>query len=54
MFGLFGKRTNKYGRDPIVLLGFIFHMASYYLIFINIPSETPLKSSGEATYLVSK
>ncbi|XP_052068663.1 UNC93-like protein MFSD11 [Mytilus californianus] len=53
IFGLFGKRTNRHGRDPIVVLGYILHMAAFFLIFINLPSESPLKLSNEATYLVS-
>ena len=49
VFGIFGKKTNKYGRDPIVLFGFILHLITYYLIFLNVPDEAPLKvTDGES------
>ncbi|XP_064600722.1 UNC93-like protein MFSD11 [Liolophura sinensis] len=51
MFGLFGSRTNKYGRDPIVLVGYVLHMAAFYLIFINLPSNSPLQSTMGSTYI---
>lgn len=53
LFGLFGKRTNQHGRDPIIVLGFIAHIVSFYLIFINLPSQAPINASDEATYIMS-
>ncbi|XP_062586951.1 UNC93-like protein MFSD11 [Saccostrea cucullata] len=50
-FGLMGKRTNKYGRDPIVLLGFLSHMAAFYLIFMNLPNGSPKNSDDLSTYM---
>lgn len=50
-FGLMGKRTNKYGRDPIVLLGYLAHMAAFFLIFMNIPNGSPQNSNDSATYM---
>ena len=44
-FGILGKRTNRYGRDPIVLMGFIVHMITFYLIFMNVPNEAPLQET---------
>ncbi|KAA0203254.1 hypothetical protein HAZT_HAZT006872, partial [Hyalella azteca] len=41
-FGIFGSKTIKFGRDPIVLLGFLIHMACFYLIFLNLPKDSPL------------
>lgn len=40
IFGIFGKATTKYGRDPIVLLGFVVHALSYFLVFLNIPDDS--------------
>lgn len=38
-FGLLGaKASNKLGRDPIVILGFIIHIIAFFLIFLNIPN----------------
>lgn len=38
-FGLMGTRiTNKIGRDPIVILGFVIHILAFFLIFLNIPN----------------
>lgn len=51
VFGLAGKRTNKYGRDPIVMLGYICHMAAFYLIFLNLPDQSPIKDTLDATYI---
>jgi len=42
IFGFLGHLTTRRGRDPIVILGFITSMASYFLIFLNIPFEAPL------------
>merc|ERR1711874_647119 len=42
VFGFFGHLTARRGRDPIVILGFILSMISYFLIFLNIPFEAPL------------
>lgn len=52
-FGLLGKKTNRYGRDPIVLLGYIVHMISFFLIFINIPSQSALKETNQPAYIDS-
>ncbi|XP_018015968.1 UNC93-like protein MFSD11 isoform X1 [Hyalella azteca] len=41
-FGIFGSKTIKFGRDPIVLLGFLIHMVCFYLIFLNLPKDSPL------------
>lgn len=53
-FGLLGKRTNKYGRDPIVLLGFLSHMAAFFLIFMNIPDGSPKNNEDWSTYMTPK
>lgn len=40
VFGMLNK-CNKYGRNPVVLLGLITHFVAYYLIFLNIASDAP-------------
>ncbi|KAM9392725.1 UNC93-like protein MFSD11 [Pholidichthys leucotaenia] len=41
MFGLLNK-NNRFGRNPVVLLGLIIHFVAFYLIFLNIASDAPL------------
>jgi MFS family permease len=38
VFGIFGNYTNRWGRDPVVLLGMLTHLMSYLLIFYNLPN----------------
>uniref|UniRef100_A0A667XED5 Major facilitator superfamily domain containing 11 n=1 Tax=Myripristis murdjan TaxID=586833 RepID=A0A667XED5_9TELE len=42
--GLFGmlNKCNRFGRNPVVLLGLITHFVAFYLIFLNIASDAPL------------
>ncbi|XP_078349107.1 UNC93-like protein MFSD11 isoform X2 [Oculina patagonica] len=56
IFGIFGKRSNKFGRDPIVLFGAIVHWICYLLIFLNLPDETPKNAvyAAHETYQVFK
>lgn len=41
VFGLLNK-NNRFGRNPVVLLGLITHYVAFYLIFLNIASDAPL------------
>ncbi|XP_072029983.1 UNC93-like protein MFSD11 [Amphiura filiformis] len=50
-FGIFGSKTIKFGRDPIILLGYIVHMAAFYLCFLNFPGNSPVEKSDAATYI---
>ena len=54
LFGILGTKTNKYGRDIIVLLGYVIHMVAFFLVFINLPEESPIRSSGTATYITPR
>lgn len=53
-FSILGKQTNKAGRDPIVLLGFLAHMVAFYTIFINLPANSPLGATYDKAYIESK
>ncbi|KAM7371431.1 hypothetical protein PAMP_008678 [Pampus punctatissimus] len=41
VFGMLNK-CNKFGRNPVVLLGLITHFVAFYLIFLNIAADAPL------------
>lgn len=47
-FGLLGARTsNKLGRDPIVILGFVIHLIAFFLIFLNLPNAANLGDTND-------
>lgn len=39
LFGIFGKYTNRFGKDPVVLLGMLVHLVTYFLIYLNLPAH---------------
>jgi len=41
LFGIFGNRSNKFGREPIVFFGMIVHWICFFLIFLNLPDKSP-------------
>lgn len=49
LFGMLNQ-CNKYGRNPVVLLGLVTHFLAFYLIFLNIASDAPL-APEEGTHL---
>lgn len=52
LFGILGHTMSNRGRDPIVILGFLVHMISFFLIFINLPSDSPFGDTSSPAYLV--
>lgn len=40
IFGILGYYTNRWGRDPVVLLGMITHFITFLLIFYNFPDAS--------------
>lgn len=52
VFGIFGSKTVKFGRDPIILLGYIVHMVCFFLIFLNLPTMSPLQSTTDPSHLL--
>ncbi|CAG0886646.1 unnamed protein product [Darwinula stevensoni] len=48
LFGILGKKTTRYGRDPVVLLGCLVHLGCFYLIFLNLPDDSPF---GKTSHL---
>ncbi|XP_064622299.1 UNC93-like protein MFSD11 isoform X2 [Lineus longissimus] len=53
IFSIFGKRTQKYGRDPIILLGFIANIGAYFLIFLNLPDSSPFGNTTDFAHIQS-
>ncbi|XP_041492044.1 UNC93-like protein MFSD11 isoform X3 [Microtus oregoni] len=41
LFGLLSK-NNRFGRNPVVLLGALVHFVAFYLIFLNMPGDAPI------------
>ncbi|XP_014290240.1 UNC93-like protein MFSD11 isoform X2 [Halyomorpha halys] len=53
LFGLLSSKTARFGRDPIVLLGFVVHIATYFCIFLNLPDSSPLKETTDNAIIKS-
>ncbi|XP_043570585.1 UNC93-like protein MFSD11 [Chiloscyllium plagiosum] len=57
-FGLLNKFLRKYlgiGRNPVVLLGLLCHIIAFYLIFLNVPGDSPIVSdegTDRVSYLI--
>ncbi|XP_028044058.1 UNC93-like protein MFSD11 [Bombyx mandarina] len=51
LFGILGSKTTRWGRDPIVIMGFIIHLSSFFLIFINLPTVAPFGDTSEVSYI---
>lgn len=54
VFGILGSTTRKYGRDPIILFGYICHMVTFFLIFLNQPFKSPISDTDGPTYIKPK
>ncbi|KAJ1527680.1 hypothetical protein ONE63_007639 [Megalurothrips usitatus] len=52
LFGLLGRRTTRLGRDPVVIIGFLVHIISFFAIFLNIPNNANLGETSDDAYLV--
>jgi len=53
VFGIFAARTVRYGRDPIVILGFLTHIVCFFLIFLNVPNSAPLGETHDLTFMAN-
>ncbi|XP_063618565.1 UNC93-like protein MFSD11 [Cydia splendana] len=51
LFGILGSRTTRWGRDPIVFAGYLIHITSFFLIFINLPNVAPFGDTNETSYI---
>jgi len=51
LFGLLGKKTTRYGRSLIVLLGFFVHMLAFFLIFLYFPFLSPIGETDGQSFI---
>ncbi|KAL2764588.1 UNC93-like protein MFSD11 isoform 2 [Daubentonia madagascariensis] len=55
LFGLLSK-NNRFGRNPVVLLGILVHFIAFYLIFLNMPGDAPIapvEGTNSSAYIKS-
>lgn len=53
LFGILGAKTTRWGRDPIVMCGFIIHVIAFFLIFLNLANTSPFGSTSEPAFIAS-
>ncbi|KAF1502382.1 UNC93-like protein MFSD11, partial [Megadyptes antipodes antipodes] len=54
IFGLLSK-NNRFGRNPVVMLGIVVHFIAFYLIFFNMPNDAPIapmEGTGDVAYMI--
>ncbi|XP_045464774.1 UNC93-like protein MFSD11 [Harmonia axyridis] len=53
LFGVFGAYTSKIGRSTIVIFGCILHLATYALVFVNLPNNSPFGDTRDEAIITS-
>lgn len=53
MFGILGSKFTKWGRDPVVMGGFVIHLVAFFLIFLNLPNSSPFDDTEEKAFITS-
>lgn len=51
VFGILSAKTSRFGRDPIVIFGFLVHISCYFLIFINFPKLSVSEATNDMGYI---
>ncbi|XP_010173190.1 UNC93-like protein MFSD11 isoform X2 [Antrostomus carolinensis] len=54
IFGLLSK-SNRFGRNPVVMLGIVVHFIAFYLIFFNMPNNAPIapmEGTDDVAYMI--
>ncbi|KAM9371262.1 UNC93-like protein MFSD11 isoform 1-T1 [Phaethornis superciliosus] len=54
LFGLLSK-SNRFGRNPVVMLGIVVHFIAFYLIFFNMPNDAPIapmQGTDDVAYMI--
>lgn len=52
LFGILASKTARFGRDPIVIIGFVIHMFAFCTIFLNLPDKSPFNDTNDVGYIV--
>uniref|UniRef100_A0A1L8EFU0 UNC93-like protein MFSD11 n=2 Tax=Haematobia irritans TaxID=7368 RepID=A0A1L8EFU0_HAEIR len=50
LFGILASKTTRYGRDPIVIAGYVIHMIAFLLIFFNLPDNAPFNDTTDISF----
>lgn len=53
LFGILGDKTRRWGRDPIVMAGFVIHVIGFFLIFLNLPNAAPFEDTYDEAFITS-
>lgn len=53
LFGILGRKMIRYGRDPIVMGGFVIHVLAFFLIFLNLPNSAPFNDTNDKAFIKS-
>ncbi|NXW37104.1 MFS11 protein, partial [Phaetusa simplex] len=56
LFGLLSK-NNRFGRNPVVMLGMVVHFIAFYLIFFNMPNDAPIapmRGTDDVAYMIPR
>ena len=51
LFGILASKTTRFGRDPIVISGYVVHMTAFCLIFLNLPNNAPFTETDDISYI---
>lgn len=50
LFGILASKTTRFGRDPIVIAGYVIHMVAFLLIFFNLPDNAPFNDTDDISF----
>lgn len=53
LFGILGEKTRRWGRDPIVMAGFVIQVLGFFLIFLNLPDASPFEDTYDEAFITS-
>ena len=51
---LLGKFAHKRGKDLLLMVGMLVHFTAFYLIFLNLPADSPLHPTDQSSFIGPK